>query len=222
MTHFFLSSLSFTSYIEAATTLLKDTTTVVNKKNEISKQVDKPIYVKGQVNDGQTQCTRQTIVPCTAVRAKHTVIASVEDNLSRSFSTSLISYDLHICFNKFLLYYNLPLLPHGQTIQTLIQHIDKYNNNKIVPSITFSVNSSYYETHIYLPNDTLLPDHTVILPHLLPLFYHLPLRSNSFTSTSISPDLFLDNHSSTSSNYNSFSSSPNLTSHHLNYCYTQC
>ncbi|CAG8720366.1 24394_t:CDS:1, partial [Racocetra persica] len=92
----------------------------------------------------------------------------------------------------------LPLLAHDQTIQTLIQHIDKYNNNKTVSSITFSVNSSYDETHIYLPNDTLLPDHIVIAPHLLPIFYNLPLRSNFINPTSISSDLFFDNHSSTS------------------------
>ncbi|CAG8839348.1 11124_t:CDS:1, partial [Racocetra persica] len=63
--------------------------------------------------------------------------------------------DLHTCFNRFLLHYQLPLLAYGQTIQTLIQHIDKYNNNKTVSSITFSVNLSHNETLIYLPNDTL-------------------------------------------------------------------
>ena len=126
--------------------------------------------MEGQDNNSQTQCTGQTMVPCTAVRAEHTVIDPVEDNFERSFTTSLIPYDLHTCFNKFLLYYNLPLLPHGQTIQTLIQHIDKYNNNKTVSSITFSVNSSYNETHIYLPNDILLSDHIIIAPYLFPLF----------------------------------------------------
>ena len=135
--------MSSTTNIEAATTLLKDTTIVVNKENETSRQMDKPIHVEGQVNDGQTQCTGQTIVPCTAMRAEHMVIDPVEDNFERSFTTSLISYNLHTCFNKFLHYYNLPLLSHDQTIQILIQHIDKYDNNKTVSSITFSVNSSY-------------------------------------------------------------------------------
>jgi hypothetical protein len=207
--------LSSTTHIEAATTLLNDTTIVFNKENDISRQVDKPIYVEGQDNDGQTQRTGQTMVPCTAVRAEHTVIAPVEDNFERSFTTSLIPYDLHTCFNKFLLYYHLPLLPHGQTIQTLLQHIDKYNNNKTVSSITFSVNSSYNETHIYLPNDTLLPDHIVIVPYLLPLFYNLPLRSNSFNPTSTPSDLFFDNYSSTV-NYNSSLPLSNPTPHHLN------
>jgi hypothetical protein len=73
--------LSSTTNIEAATTLLKETTTVVNKENEISRQVGKPIYVEGHVNDGQTQHTGQTMVPCTAVRAELTVIDPVEDNL---------------------------------------------------------------------------------------------------------------------------------------------
>src|SRR5690242_16066347 len=132
------------------------------------------------------------MVSCTAVRAEHTVIDPVEDNLRRSFSTSTTPYDLHTCFNKFLLYHNLPLLPHGQTIQSLIQHIDKHNHNNTVSSITFSVSNSYHETHIYLPNDSLLPNHIVIHPQLLPIFYNLPLRSNSFNSTPILPDLFLN------------------------------
>ena len=139
----------------------------------------------------------------------------VKDNFERSFTTSLISYDLHTCFNKFLLYYHLPLLSNDQTIQTLIQHIDKYNNNKTVSNITFSVNLSYNETHIYLPNDTLLPDHIVIAPHLLPIFYNLPLRSNSLNPTSIPSDLFFDNHSPTL-NYKSSSPLSNSTPHHLN------
>jgi len=186
--------LSSTTHIEAATTLLKDTTIVVNKENDISRQVDKPIYVEGQDNDGQTQCTGQTMVPCTAVRAEHTVIDPVEDNFERSFTTSLILYDLHTCFNKFLLYYKLPLLSHSQTIQSLIQHIDKYNHNNTVSSITFSVSNTYDETHIYLPNDSLLSNHTVIYPYLLPIFYNLPLRSNLSNPTSILPDLFLNSH----------------------------
>src|SRR5690242_12216807 len=122
-----------------------------------------------------------------AVRAEHTASESTEESftllnpilsshikrISKNLSRNIL-YDLdyyHTCFNRFLLYYQLPLLAHGQTIQTLIQHIDKYNNNKTVSSITFSVNSSYDETHIYLPNDTLLPNHIVIAPHLLPIFY---------------------------------------------------
>src|SRR5690348_3763958 len=99
------------------------------------------------------------MVPCTAVRAEHTVIDPVEDNLRRLSSISLAPYDLHICFNKFLLHHNIPLLPHDQTIQSLIQHIDKYNQNNTVSSITFSVSNSYHETHIYLPNDSILPNH---------------------------------------------------------------
>jgi hypothetical protein len=188
--------LSSTNNIKAATTLLKDITIVVNKENDISRQVGKPIYVEGQDNDGQTQCTGQTMVPCTAVRAEHTVIDPVEDNSKRSFSTSLAPYDLDICFNKFLLYYNIPLLPHNQTIQTLIQHIDKHNHNQKVTSITFSVNSIYSETHIYLPNDLLLPNHIIIPSYLLPKFYNLPLKSHSSNFTFNISDLFLNNTSS--------------------------
>jgi hypothetical protein len=156
------------------------------------------------------------MVPCTAVRAEHTVIDPVEDNFERSFTTSLILYDLHTCFNKFLLYYNLLLLPHSQTIQTLIQHIDKHNNNKTVSSITFSVNSSYNETHIYLPNDTLLSDHIIIAPYFLPLFYKLPLRSNPSSSTPTLSDPFSNDHYPTPIDYNSTLHSPNSSSHHLN------
>src|SRR6185295_5984085 len=147
--------------------------------------------------------------------AEHMVIDPVEDNFERSFTTSLIFYDLYTCFNKFLLYYYLPLFPHDQTIQTLIQHIDKYNNNKTVSNITFSVNLSYNETHIYFSNNTLLSDHIIIALHLLPIFYNLSLRSNFLNPTSILSDLFFDNHSSIS-NCKSSSSLFNSTSHHLN------
>ena len=108
--------MSFTKPIDAAAILLNNTSTVINRKNDVSRQVVKPIYMEGQDYDGQTQCTGQTLVPYTAVKAKHMVIDPVEDNLRRSFSTSLSPYDLHTCFNKFLLFYNLPLLPYGQTI----------------------------------------------------------------------------------------------------------
>jgi len=151
---------------------------------------------------------------CTAVRAKHMVIDPVEDNLRRSFSTSLSLYDLHTCFNKFLLYYNLPLLSYGKTIQSLIQHIDKHNYNNTVSSITFSVSNTYDETHIYLPNDSLLPNHTVIYPYLLPIFYNLPLRSNPSNPTSILPDLFLNSHTTPQVS----TSRQTLRDLHLNIC----
>src|SRR5690242_17782508 len=147
-----------------------------------------------------------------AMRAEHTVSESTEESFislnpisssyiketSKDLSHNIL-YDPdnhHTCFNRFLLHYQLPLLAHSQTIQTLIQHIDENNNNKTVSSITFFVNLSYDEIHIYLPNNTLLPDHIVIAPHLFPIFYNLPLRSNFINPTSIPSDLFFDNYSS--------------------------
>ena len=43
------------------------------EENDVSGQVVKSIYVEGQVYDGQTQRTEQTMVPFAAVRAKHMV-----------------------------------------------------------------------------------------------------------------------------------------------------
>jgi hypothetical protein len=81
---------------------------------------------------------------------------------SAPYSTCHNNLDPNICYNKFLQFYNLPLLPNNQNIQTLIQHIDKHNNNSQITHITFSVNLNSQETHIYLPHKPLLPGYTII------------------------------------------------------------
>ena len=83
--------MSSTKHINAATTLLKDTTEVFNKENDVSGQAKKPIYMENQDNDSQTQCTEQTMELFAAVRAElQTVNAPVEDNyiFSETISSS--------------------------------------------------------------------------------------------------------------------------------------
>ena len=51
------------------------------EENVVSRQVDKSIYAKNQLYDGQTQCTEQTIVFCAAVKAElKTVSEFAEEN----------------------------------------------------------------------------------------------------------------------------------------------
>src|SRR5690242_9177123 len=86
----FSINLSSTNSMNAATILLKDTPIVVNRKDEVSGQAGKPIYLKTWDNDGQTQCTKQATGSLETVRAGYTVIDPVEDNsLDKLPSTSL-------------------------------------------------------------------------------------------------------------------------------------
>ena len=85
---------------------------------------------------------------------------STEGNLFKSSSTSLDSYDLNTCYNKYLLYYKLPLLKEPQTIQSFYLHLDNHASYLKKLAI-ISLTKDKKEAHIYLPHDTvLLPNHT--------------------------------------------------------------
>src|SRR5690242_18910191 len=98
------------------------------EENDVSGQVVKSIYVKDQDNDGQTKRTWQTMESFAAVRTElKTASDPSEELLSKSLSTSLDSYDLEICYNKYLAYYKLPLLRGPQTINSFKQHLTQNN-----------------------------------------------------------------------------------------------
>ena len=103
---------------------------------------------------------------------------NIEDiTLVESFPTSLKSYDLLSCYNKFLAFYKLPLLPPNQTIKSFLHHLKPY---KLSITLTFSYNSTLKETHIYIPNNLkLLKNHYFIKPNQLHLYHNMDLKSIS-------------------------------------------
>ena len=212
--------------------------------------------MKEPINDGQTQCTEQTLVSCTAVKAGHTVSESIEgtqkvlafnssnpaktpspntfftksskttipsifintsssktkssknsisedsdnDNISPTTNTilgkpnnppplSLLDlYDPTTCYNKFLSYYKLQLLPSPQTIASFIQFIKSnyptfFSDQYIKISIQTKTEHNPKEAHIYLPHETsLLPNHYLLSFKNLLHFQNIPLKSNYFTN----------------------------------------
>src|ERR1043165_8849690 len=146
----------------------------------------------------------------TAVRAKlQTVNAIVEDNhpfskiISSSHSekhklnsnntnhTTLQLFNLEPCYNKFLIYYNLPLLSQNQNIGSFLQHLQQH---KSTHQTIFSINTKTNEAHIYLPFESdILPQHIIINPTSLHLYLNTPLKSQYTTSSSsINPPLKLN------------------------------
>src|SRR6185295_15248106 len=148
-----------------------------NKENNVSGQAVKPIYVENQDNDGQTQCTEQTMELFAAVRAElQTVNAPVEDNyifsetISSSYTEKTLQdpsyntlFDPDSCYNQWLASLNLPLLPHPQTFYSFLKHIEQYNFshlNIFNNALTISIKLDYSKYHIYLQhNAQLLPEH---------------------------------------------------------------
>jgi hypothetical protein len=118
----------------------------------------------------------------------------VKDGSIASFSNYSNLPNPNICYNKFLTFYNLPLLPKNQTIKTLILHIDQHNNNKSITNISFSFNSILQETHVYLPNEMMLPYYSLILLQDLPLYYSFPLQSYSSQLTGNNNDDYNHHH----------------------------
>ena len=118
--------MSSTNLIDAATTLPKDTFIVVSKKNDVSEQVVKPIYMKNQANDSQTQHTEQAMVPSTAVQAELQMVNdSVEDNPTfkvSAFNTSPPA-GTNTCYNKFLLLHNLPTINYFVTLEEFLSYL---------------------------------------------------------------------------------------------------
>ena len=98
------------------------------EENDVSGWVVKSIYAKDQNNDGQTKRTWQIIEPFAAVRTELKTASDLSEELpSKSSSTSLDSYDLEICYNKYLAYYKIPLLREPQTINSFKQHLTQNN-----------------------------------------------------------------------------------------------
>ena len=136
-----------------------------NKKNDVNGQAEKLIYTENQDNDGQTQHTEQTMELFAAVRAElQTVSALVKDNHSFSETTpsyhsenynlnfkntnykTLQTYNSETCYNKFLAHFNLPLIPHDQTIGSFLKHLQQYN---FIHNTIFSINTKINEAYIY-------------------------------------------------------------------------
>ena len=182
--------MSFTNNIDAATTLLKDTPIVFNKENDVSRQVDKPIYPEEVDKHSSLTHNLSTATSCGTVRAGYTVSALVKDNSEVSLSISSNSCDPSTCYNKFLLYFNLPLLPSPQTINSFLLHLIKHSLwNNLQGQLIISIKSDYSEAHIYTPHEPCpLPDHTII-PYQSAIFAnpHIPLKSQSPHPTSPSP-----------------------------------
>jgi exonuclease III len=171
--------LSSVKLIEAATTLLNDTSIVVNKENDVSRQVVKPIYVATLIYDDQTQRTEQILELGTTVQAgSKTVSALIEDKTQIYLPTTSKSLDISTtCYNKYLKHYNLPLLPTNQTIFSFLNYLKKLNFT--IP-LKLSFNSKLNETHIYIQqSNPLLSNHILINSKNLSLYLHLPLKSNS-------------------------------------------
>ena len=72
------------------------------EENDVSRQVDKSIYVEELINDGQTQRTEQTLASCTTVRTEYTASASTEDNYSTSDTISSSPSEVQLSFNTSL------------------------------------------------------------------------------------------------------------------------
>ena len=200
--------------------------------------------------DGQTQCTEQTLVSCTAVKAGHTVSESIEgtqkvlasnssnpaetlspntffttsgktaippifintsspkskpsknptsedsdtDNISPTTNTilgkpnnplpsSLLDlYNPTTCYNKFLLYYKLQLLPSPQTLASFIKFVKSnystfFSEQYIKISVQTKTKHNSEEAHIYLPHETsLLPNHFLLSFKNLSNFQNTPLN----------------------------------------------
>src|SRR5690242_15366342 len=100
------------------------------EENDVSGQVDKSIYTENQIYNSQTQRIEQTLKFFVAVRTRlKTASDSTKGISSESLPTPLDSYDLETCYNKFLIYYQLPLLKKPQTINSFFQHLQQNNAN---------------------------------------------------------------------------------------------
>ena len=84
------------------------------------------------------------------------------------------------CFNKFLAFYCHEPINHPQTINSFIAYLKSNHPNIDTISIKFSINLTYNETHILLPNEPLPLTHKYINIQSCPThFLHLPLLSTT-------------------------------------------
>src|SRR5260363_387208 len=99
-------------------------------------------------------------------------------------SSLLDLYDPTICYNKFLSYYKLQLLPSPQTIAFFTQFIKSnyptfFSEQYINLSVQIKNKYNTEEAHIYLPHETsLLPNHSPLPFKNLINFLNIPLKSN--------------------------------------------
>ena len=150
--------------------------------------MEKSIYAKDQLYDSQTQQTEQALISSATVRTRYTASAFTEDSQLSSATIISTPTEDNLCYNKFLLYHNLPILPSSQTLKSFYQHLQHINYTQI-PKI--SINLAKTETHVYTNyNDLLLSNHIILSPHDQLQYSHLPLKSN------------LNNISTTNNNFN--------------------
>jgi len=158
------------------------------EENVVSRLVEKSIYMKDQLYDSQTQQTEQALISSATVRTEYTASAFTEDPQLPSATIISTPTEDNLCYNKFLSYYNLLILPSSQTLKSFYQHLQHINYTQI-PKI--SINLAKTETHVYTNyNDLLLSNHIILSPHDQLQYSHLPLKSN------------LNNISTTNNNFN--------------------
>jgi len=167
------------------------------KENDVSGRAGKPIYAEEQCYDSQTQRTEQATVFCAAVRTElKTASASTEEQTlasdpkssshseAESILTNQLSYSTP-CYNKFLQFYNLPILDSSQTIESFLTYIQEnypsyYSPKFIKISIYTDKSLDYKEAHIYVPCEP-CPLHNYSLLPFEDLYYcaHILLKSHT-------------------------------------------
>ena len=106
--------------------------------------------------------------------------------------TQLKQQGLLPCYNKFLTYYNLPLLNNNQTIKSFLNHLKSHKSNY---KTIFSFNPKLGEAHIYTPNNIHpLNNHLFIESYQLPIYYNLPLKSQTHPTTNSNLNLNIVTH----------------------------
>jgi hypothetical protein len=94
------------------------------------------------------------------------------------------SMQLHTCYNKFLAYNHLLLLPHPQTIISFLRHIYSFDylpSNACDYTLTISIKNDYSEAHVYLPSDPKpLPNH--FIPPLQAIWHYPNILLKSDTT----------------------------------------
>ena len=109
------------------------------------------------------------------MRTGYTASDSTEETLYSSASKTSSYTEEITCFNLFLLTNNLPLLTHNKTLGSLLNYLQ---NLSFKQPFKISINQHQTESHIYTNiKDSLLPNHTLLIPEKLYKFYNLPIRT---------------------------------------------
>ena len=145
------------------------------EENVVSGRADKSIYMEDQSYDGQNQCTEQALDSCITVKTRYTVSDSTEVLLYPLASNTSSHTEGITCFNLFLLTNNLPLLTQNETLGSLLNYLQ---NLSFLQPIKISINQYQTESHIYTNiDDSLLPNHILLLPEKFHKFYNIPIRT---------------------------------------------